>query len=144
MLATITLRKPTDAEEVASLILQSHAEARIFAFTGDLGAGKTTLIKALCKVLGVADQTSSPSFAIVNEYRTGAGDPLYHFDLYRLKAEEELDGIGFDEYLDSGHYCFIEWPELAAGHLLAETLHLHITAAGNGVRTILLSTHDGR
>ena len=144
VLATITLRKPTDAEEVASLILQSHAEARIFAFTGDLGAGKTTLIKALCTVLGVADLTSSPSFAIVNEYRTGAGDPLYHFDLYRLKAEEELEGIGFDEYLDSGNYCFIEWPELAAGYLPPETVHVRITVADNGVRTIQLSTGTDR
>lgn len=144
MLATITLRKPTDAEEVASLILQSHAEARIFTFTGDLGAGKTTLIKALCKVLGVTDHTSSPSFAIVNEYRTGNGAPLYHFDLYRLKAEEELEGIGFDEYMDSGHYCFIEWPELAAERLPSGTLHVRIEVAGSGVRTIHLSTGIGR
>lgn len=138
VLATITLRKPADAEEVAALILQSHADARIFAFTGDLGAGKTTLIKALCKVLGVADNTSSPSFAIVNEYRTGAGDPLYHFDLYRLKAAEELEGIGFHEYLDSGHYCFIEWPELAEDQLPVDALHVRIEAANNGVRTIRL------
>lgn len=138
MLATITLRKPSDAEEVARFILQSHAEARVIAFMGDLGAGKTTLIKALCAALGVADQTSSPSFAIVNEYRTGSGDPLYHFDLYRLKAEEELDGIGFDEYLDSGHYCFIEWPELAEAHLPPDALQVRITVAANGVRTIEL------
>ncbi len=138
VLATITLRKPTEAEEVARFILQSHAEARIFAFTGDLGAGKTTLIKALCKALGVADQTSSPSFAIVNEYRAASGDPVYHFDLYRLKAAEELEGIGFDEYLDSGHYCFIEWPELAEDHLPSEALHVRIEAANTGVRTIRL------
>ncbi|MGV3636049.1 MAG: tRNA (adenosine(37)-N6)-threonylcarbamoyltransferase complex ATPase subunit type 1 TsaE [Flavobacteriales bacterium] len=136
MLATIILRKPTDAEEVACFILQSHAEARVFAFTGDLGAGKTTLIKALCAVLGVADQTSSPSFAIVNEYRTGSGDPLYHFDLYRLKAEEELYGIGFDEYLDSGHYCFIEWPELAEELLPTETLHVRIELLADGQRLV--------
>ena len=138
VLATITLRKPTEAEEVARFILQSHAEARVFALVGDLGAGKTTLIKAFCKVLGVADHTSSPSFAIVNEYRTGTGDPLYHFDLYRLKAAEELDGIGFDEYLDSGHYCFIEWPELAADRMPEDALQLRITVAGNGLRTITL------
>ncbi len=138
VLATITLRKPSEAEEVARFILQSHAEARVFAFTGDLGAGKTTLIKALCTVLGVADQTSSPSFAIVNEYRTGGGDPLYHFDLYRLKVAEELEGIGFDEYLDSGSYCFIEWPELAADRLQPGTLHVSIVAAQNGVRTITM------
>lgn len=138
MLATITLRKPSGAEEVARLILQSHAEARIFAFTGALGAGKTTLIKSLCSTLGVTDHTSSPSFAIVNEYRTGSGDPLYHFDLYRLKEPEELEGIGFEEYLDSGHYCFIEWPELAADLLPPGTLHVSMEAAPNGVRTVKL------
>lgn len=138
MLATITLRKPEEAEDVARLILQSHDSARVFALHGDLGAGKTTLIKAFCKVLGVADRTSSPSFAIVNEYRTAEGDPLYHFDLYRLKAAEELEGIGFDEYVDSGAYCFIEWPELAADHLPAEVVHVRIETAPNGVRTVFL------
>jgi len=139
MLATITLRKPEEAEDVARLILQSRDTTRVFALHGDLGAGKTTLIKAFCKVLGVADRTSSPSFAIVNEYRTGTGDPLYHFDLYRLKATEELDGIGFDEYVDNGHYCFIEWPELAEGRLPSDTLRVRIDAANSGVRTIRLS-----
>ena len=139
MLATITLRKPEEAVEVAQLILQSHDTARVFALHGDLGAGKTTLIKAFCTVLGVADRTSSPSFAIVNEYRTGSGDPLYHFDLYRLKAMYELDGIGFTEYLDSGNYCFIEWPELAADHLPAEVVHVRLEAAASGVRTIFLT-----
>ncbi len=138
VLATITLRKPIDAEEVARFILQSHAEARIFAFTGDLGAGKTTLIKALCKVLGVADQTSSPSFAIVNEYRSTAGGPVYHFDLYRIRNVNELRDIGFEEYLDSGAYCFIEWPELAGDWLPPETLHLRIEVAPDGTRTIRL------
>ena len=139
MLATITLRKPEEAVEVAQLILQSHDTARVFALHGDLGAGKTTLIKAFCMALGVADRTSSPSFAIVNEYRAGSGDPLYHFDLYRLKAAEELDGIGFEEYLDSGNYCFIEWPELAADHLPAEVVHVRLEAAASGVRTIFLT-----
>ena len=139
MLATITLRQPEEAGDIARLILQSHDRARVFAFHGDLGAGKTTLIKAFCKVLGVADRTNSPSFAIVNEYRTATGDPLYHFDLYRLKAAEELDGIGFDEYIDSGAYCFIEWPDLAAAHLPSGVLHVTLEAAPSGVRTIRLS-----
>jgi len=140
MLATITLRKPIEAETVAQLILESHAERRVFALHGDLGAGKTTLIKAFCSILGVADRTSSPSFAIVNEYRTADGSPLYHFDLYRLKVPEELEGIGFDEYLDSGAYCFIEWPEIASGHLEVDVLHVSIHVAPNGVRTIQMST----
>lgn len=137
MLATILLRKPQEAEEIARLILQSHADSRVFAFHGELGAGKTTLVKAFCSVLGVKDRTSSPSFAIVNEYRDGSGSPLYHFDLYRLKAAEELEGIGFDEYLDSGAYCFIEWPELAADHL-RDVVHVRLEVAGNGTRTIRL------
>lgn len=137
MLATILLRKPSEAEEVARLILESHAESRVFALHGDLGAGKTTLIKAFCTVLGVKDRTSSPSFAIVNEYQRENGEVMYHFDLYRLKAAEELEGIGFDEYLDSGAYCFIEWPELAADSL-REVVHVRLEVAANGTRTIRL------
>lgn len=136
MLATLTLRKASEATDIARLILQSHAERRVFALHGDLGAGKTTLIKALCEALGVADATSSPSFAIVNEYRMADDRPVYHFDLYRLRDSRELLDIGFEEYLDSGAYCFIEWPELADELLPREVLHLTIEAADNGVRTI--------
>ena len=136
MLATLTLRKASEATDIARLILQSHAERRVFALHGDLGAGKTTLIKALCEALGVADATSSPSFAIVNEYRMADDRPVYHFDLYRLRDARELLDIGFEEYLDSGAYCFIEWPELADELLPREVLHLTIEAADNGVRTI--------
>lgn len=136
MLATLTLRKASEAPDIARLILQSHAERRVFALHGDLGAGKTTLIKALCEALGVADATSSPSFAIVNEYRMADDRPVYHFDLYRLRDARELLDIGFEEYLDSGAYCFIEWPELADELLPREVLHLTIEAADNGVRTI--------
>ena len=138
MLSTITLRKASDAADIARLILQSHAEARVFALHGDLGAGKTTLIKGFCNALGVKDHTSSPSFAIVNEYRSAAGDPVYHFDLYRLRHEGELQGIGFEEYLDSGAYCFIEWPELASDQLPPGTLHLRLEMAPDSVRTIRL------
>ncbi|MBK7270131.1 MAG: tRNA (adenosine(37)-N6)-threonylcarbamoyltransferase complex ATPase subunit type 1 TsaE [Flavobacteriales bacterium] len=103
-----------DAQDLACRLLHAfRLRRRVFALHGDLGAGKTTLIKAFCSVLGVKDRTSSPSFAIVNEYQRDTGEALYHFDLYRLKAAEELEGIGFNEYLDSGAYCFIEWPELA-------------------------------
>ena len=136
MLATLTLRKASEAPDIARLILQSHSEHRVFALHGELGAGKTTLIKALCEALGVADATSSPSFAIVNEYRMADDRPVYHFDLYRLRDSRELLDIGFEEYLDSGAYCFIEWPELADELLPREVLHLTIEAADNGVRTI--------
>jgi tRNA threonylcarbamoyladenosine biosynthesis protein TsaE len=141
MLATLTLRKASEATDIARLILQSHAERRVFALHGDLGAGKTTLIKALCEALGVADATSSPSFAIVNEYRMADQRPVYHFDLYRLRDARELLDIGFEEYLDSGAYCFIEWPELADGLLPPGTLHVTLVESANGARTITLAEH---
>lgn len=136
MLATLTLRKPTDATECARMILQAYPAARVFAFHGELGAGKTTLVKAFCTALGVGDHTSSPSFAIVNEYRAGSGDPVYHFDLYRLKDAGELEAIGFTEYVDSGHYCFLEWPELAQDLLPAGTLHLRLVPMADGQRMV--------
>ena len=138
MLATLTLRKPSEAPDIAQLILQGYPEARLLAFHGDLGAGKTTLIKAMGQVLGVADAMSSPTFALVNEYRSGAGDPVYHFDLYRLKDAAELDAIGFSEYVDSGNYCFIEWPQLAEELLPPGTLHVTLEEGANGVRLISL------
>ena len=136
VISTLTLRKPAEAPEIARLILQGYPAVRVFAFHGDLGAGKTTLIKAFCAVLGVGDHTSSPSFAIVNEYRAASGEPVYHFDLYRLKDAGELDAIGFTEYVDSGHYCFLEWPELAQDLLPAETLHLRIALLADGQRMV--------
>jgi tRNA threonylcarbamoyladenosine biosynthesis protein TsaE len=81
---------------------------------------------------------SSPTFALVNEYRSGAGDPVYHFDLYRLKDAAELDAIGFSEYVDSGNYCFIEWPQLAEELLPPGTLHVTLEEGANGVRLISL------
>jgi tRNA threonylcarbamoyladenosine biosynthesis protein TsaE len=139
VISTLTLRKASEAPDIARLILQSHAERRVFALHGELGAGKTTLIKAFCEALGVAEATSSPSFAIVNEYRMADDRPVYHFDLYRLRDARELLDIGFEEYLDSGAYCFIEWPELAEELLPRDVLHLTIEAAHSGVRTIRMA-----
>jgi tRNA threonylcarbamoyladenosine biosynthesis protein TsaE len=97
--------------EIARKILDEYPEERVFAFYGDLGAGKTTLIKALCNVLGVNDEVTSPSFAIVNEYEAGGIDLIYHFDFYRIKKLEEVLDIGYEEYLYSGYYCFMEWAD---------------------------------
>lgn len=138
MISTLLLRKPSEAQAIARLILDGYPLHRVFALHGDLGAGKTTLIKAFCQELGVQDGTSSPSFAIVNEYRAASGDPVYHFDLYRLKDGVELDAIGFTEYVDSGHYCFIEWPELAGELLPVDAMHVSLEEGSGGVRTILL------
>lgn len=143
MISTLLLRKPSEAPDIARLILATYPEARVLAFHGDLGAGKTTLIKAFCQVLGVEDRTSSPSFALVNEYHTASGDPVYHFDLYRLKDAGELDAIGFAEYVDSGHPCFIEWPELAEELLPPGTLHVRMEEGNGGVRTIVLEVVSG-
>ena len=138
MLATITLRKPADAATVARMILSSYPDRRIFTFTGDLGAGKTTLIKSFCESLGVKEGTRSPSFAIVNEY-DGDDGKIYHFDLYRLKHTEELEEIGYTEYLDSGAYCFIEWPELAEELLPPEIVRLRLDIGPGQHRTIRIS-----
>lgn len=124
-----------DLREAAQGLLNAFRERRVFAFTGNLGAGKTTLIKELCGLLGVNDHMSSPSFAIVNEYHTQQGMPVYHFDLYRLKRPEEALDIGFEEYVYSGHYCFIEWPEMAAEFIPDDAVHVNITDNA-GVRII--------
>ena len=98
-------------DQVAEAILKAYPEERVFGFYGEMGAGKTTLIKAICRVLGVHDVTSSPTFAIIHEYWTDGGEPLYHFDFYRIDEPADASRVGFEEYLYSGHYCFIEWTE---------------------------------
>jgi tRNA threonylcarbamoyladenosine biosynthesis protein TsaE len=114
----------------ARSFLSDFPSARIFAFHGELGAGKTTFIKALCEQLGIKDAMSSPSFSLVNEYHDAENNPVYHFDLYRLKSPEEAFDIGLEEYLYSGNYCFIEWPERARELLPEETIHVTITTTG--------------
>ncbi|WP_428225072.1 tRNA (adenosine(37)-N6)-threonylcarbamoyltransferase complex ATPase subunit type 1 TsaE [Flavobacterium sp.] len=84
---------------------------KVILFNGEMGAGKTTFIKTLCKALGVLDATSSPTFSLVNEYQANEGHLVYHFDMYRLKSQTEALDMGIDEYLYSGHWCFIEWAE---------------------------------
>ena len=98
--------------EAAKQLLEQFPQNRIFLFNGEMGSGKTTLIKAICKELKVTDTLSSPTYSIVNEYKTEMGNTIYRFDLYRLKTVAELFDIGFSEYLSSNNYCFIEWPEL--------------------------------
>ena len=121
---------------VARQFVDAMGENRIFAFYGGMGAGKTTFIKAVCEELGVEDVVNSPTFAIVNEYLDGEGNPVYHFDFYRIKSEREVFDIGFDEYLDSGNLCFIEWPELVEKFLPDETIRVSITEENDGIRTI--------
>jgi len=119
-------------------------EDRIIAFHAPMGAGKTTFTTALCQALGVReDAVSSPTFAIVNEYRTGAGDPLYHFDFYRIERLEEALDIGLYDYLDSGALCLIEWPENIEPLLPEETLHVRIDVnPKDGSRTLSWESHS--
>jgi len=96
---------------VAKKLLMIFKDRKLFAFSGKLGVGKTTFIRHLCKQLGVVDLPVSPSFSIVNEYRTKTGNKIYHFDFYRINDIKEVYDIGYEEYFFSGNYCFIEWPE---------------------------------
>jgi len=91
--------------------LDLFPDSRVFAFHGAMGSGKTTFIRAVCHELGIRENVSSPTFALVNEYRRTSGEPLYHFDFYRIRDVQEAIDIGCEEYFYSGHYCFIEWPE---------------------------------
>jgi len=102
----------SDLPGVASRLLEAFPESRIFAFYGAMGAGKTTFIKALCAVLDVQDTVSSPTFAIVNVYKTSGEALVNHFDCYRMRSAEEAYDIGYEDYFYSGDYCFIEWPEI--------------------------------
>lgn len=118
-----------DLLSIASEILATYPDQRIFAFYGSMGAGKTTLIKAFCKVLDVQDITSSPSFAIVNNYRSLSGVNVYHFDFYRIKNIEEVLDIGYEDYFYCGDYCFIEWPEKILQLLPGNSVNIKITVS---------------
>lgn len=137
----ITILSLNDIDRAAGEFLSLVGCHRIIALHAPMGAGKTTFTTALCRQLGVReDAVSSPTFAIVNEYRTGSGEPMYHFDFYRVtKLEEALD-IGFYDYIDSGCLCVIEWPENIEELLPEETLVVNISVESDGSR--ILSWED--
>jgi len=120
----------------AKEFLELQGRNRIFAFYGPMGAGKTTIIKAICQNLDASDAVSSPSFTLVNEYITKAGDPLYHIDFYRIINLSEVFDFGVEEYLSSGSYCFIEWPELVEEILPPETIRVKISVGKSEERII--------
>ncbi|SEL51053.1 tRNA (adenosine(37)-N6)-threonylcarbamoyltransferase complex ATPase subunit type 1 TsaE [Parapedobacter koreensis] len=124
-----------DLPNAAAQVVAAGGGHRVFLFYGEMGAGKTTLIKAICDQLGVTDQTSSPTFAIVNEYNT-TEEPIYHFDFYRIKAEQEAFDLGYEDYFYSGSYCFVEWPEKIAGLLPDDAIEVTIAVTGNDSRHI--------
>lgn len=133
-------RYPDVTEEglaaVAADILGMYTDCRVFLLQGEMGAGKTTLIKHFCHLLGVNDHPSSPTFSIVNEYMSPGG-PIYHMDLYRLQRIEEAWEIGVEEYLYSGHYVFMEWPDLAAQMLPEQVVTIELVSAGPNKRHLI-------
>lgn len=123
--------------EAARTFARAMDDNTVFAFYGAMGAGKTTFVKALCEVLGVTDDTvTSPTFAIVNEYRADGGELIYHFDFYRVKRLEEVYDMGYEDYFYSGALCFIEWPELVEELLPEDTVRVTIEEQPNGSRLL--------
>ena len=120
----------------AKLFLENMKGEKLFAFYGSMGSGKTTIIKALCEALGAEDNATSPTFTLVNEYKTKKGDSLFHFDFYRIKKIEEVFDFGLEEYLSSGSYCFMEWPEQIEDILPTETVKIKISVKKNGKRVL--------
>lgn len=134
---TLTIENIGQIDKAAAEFLELIGDRRLIAFHAPMGAGKTTFTAALCRALGVQeDAIGSPTFAIVNEYRTRNGEAVYHFDFYRITKPEEALDIGLWDYLDSGSLCLMEWPENVEGLLPEETLEVGITVRPDGARVL--------
>ena len=132
----IALYSLNELESAASQFIGIMGNHKVFAFYGEMGAGKTTFIKIVCQLLGVKENITSPSFSIVNEYIAENNSSIYHFDCYRLKNIEEAFNIGAEEYFYSGNLCFIEWPEKIEELLPDTAVHIKISVDANEQRTI--------
>ncbi len=133
---SLTVSNIEELPDAARAVLSLIGNHKVVAFYGTMGAGKTTLIKALCAAMGISATVNSPTFSIVNEYRRPTGEPVYHFDFYRINKIEEVYDFGYEEYFYSGQLCLIEWPELIEPLLPAGTLKLHINIEPDGRRSI--------
>ncbi len=135
----ISIQSLDQIHEAARQFVQAMGDNTVFAFYGKMGAGKTTFIKAICEELGVSDVITSPTFAIVNEYRSDKGGELiYHFDFYRIKKLEEVYDMGYEDYFYSGALCFIEWPELVEELLPGDAVKVSIEEVEEGTRKVSL------
>ena len=120
----------------AKALLDAAPDSKVFALHGEMGAGKTTFIHALCEAMGVKDTVTSPTFSIINEYNVSNGGIVYHMDLYRLKSNEEAVNAGVEDCLYSGNICLVEWPEKAPEIFPDKTLHIHISVISDEMRKI--------
>ena len=135
----ILIKDKKHLASAANKLLKYTKDKKLFAFYGSMGAGKTTIIKAICEVLGTVDIVTSPTFTLVNEYRTIKEETLYHIDFYRIRKQEEVFDFGIEEYLTGDSYCFMEWPELIKEILPPETVRIRITVDDNEQRILLIS-----
>ena len=133
---TIQITSLNEIAQAAKQLKAAIGNHTIIAFHGEMGAGKTTFIKALCAEYGVTDNVASPTFAIINEYVTPEKHTIYHFDLYRLETLADLQNIGAEDYFYTGNLCLIEWPELANSLLPSDTLHVTISVMPDNTRKI--------
>jgi tRNA threonylcarbamoyladenosine biosynthesis protein TsaE len=129
MTETLHCNSMDELDGIAVKLLHKYPNARIFAFFGAMGAGKTTFIKKVCRQLGVKDEVNSPTFAIINEYIRENRESVFHFDLYRLKSWQELLDIGYEDYFYSGKFCFIEWPEKIENLLPEDAINVAISVS---------------
>lgn len=132
----ITINGLDSIRDAAKAFIEAMDDRTVFAFYGEMGAGKTTFIKAICEELGVEDVINSPTFAIVNEYRSDSDELIYHFDFYRINKVEEAYDFGYEDYLYSGALCFIEWPEKIEELLPSDIVNVTIKENEDGTRTV--------
>lgn len=133
----ITIRNTADLDRAAAEFLEKIGDSKLIAFFAPMGAGKTTFTTAICRALGVTDPVGSPTFAIVNEYMRADGEPMYHFDFYRINKLQEAVEIGLYDYLDSGCLCVMEWPENIEELLPEDTLKVYFTINPDQSRTLV-------
>ena len=133
---TINISSLQELDNAAAQFLKLAGEHAVIAFSGEMGAGKTTFIQALCRNLGIKVEVNSPTFSLVNEYFTPVGDSIFHFDLYRIETPDELFDMGYEEYFYSGSLCLIEWPEKARNLIPDDALWVHIVIGENEARLI--------
>lgn len=139
---TITINSLEEYPRAAREFIGLMGKGRIFAFYGKMGSGKTTFIKSICEEMGVEETINSPTFAIVNEYEEREGNTIYHFDFYRIKSIAEVYNMGYEEYLYSDAYCFMEWPELIEELLPEETVRVYIEESEDGTRRVKIEANE--